>query len=78
MADVIDFRKARLGLSARLSLSERESEILKWKRLLPFVMALGKKIVSVKEQFGADDEDLVRVLQVLVESFEHELEDDCS
>jgi hypothetical protein len=77
MADVIDFQKSRLGLSARLTLSEKESEILKWKRLLPFVVALRKKIVSVKKQFDADDEVLVRALQVLVESFEHELEDDC-
>ncbi len=63
MGDVVDFQSK---LSAHLTLSEEEIEILKWE---PFAVALYEEIVSLKEEFGADDEVLVRVLRVLVEGF---------
>ena len=49
-----------------LILTEQESEDEKW---TPFACALYKEIKRLKEEFGADDEIMVRVLLVLVEGW---------
>ena len=68
MADVVDVQSR---LNARLTVTEKEAEVLKWE---PLACALYEMVNCLKEEFGADDEVMVRALRVLVEGFEKDLE----